>query len=43
MALERTVLNDEIVTCILSQQYGINFVSMKKLSLGTANCFQVYK
>ena len=42
MALERTVLNDEIVTCILSQQYGINFVSMKKLSLGTANCFQVY-
>ena len=42
MALERTVLNDEIVACMLSQQYGIDFVSMKKLNLGSANCFQVY-
>ena len=42
MALERTVLNDQIVACILSQQYGIDFVSMKKLKLGSANCFQVY-
>ncbi len=42
MALQRTVLNDEIVACMLSQQYGIDFVSMKKLNLGSANCFQVY-
>ena len=42
MALERTVLNDEIVTCILSQQYGIPFVSMEKLNIGSANCFRVY-
>lgn len=42
MALERTVLTDEIVTCILSQQYGIPFVSMEKLNIGSANCFRVY-
>ena len=30
MALERTALNDDIVTRILSKQYGINFVSMQK-------------
>jgi len=42
MALERTVLNDNIVAGILSQQYGFNFVSMKKLDLGSANCFRVY-
>lgn len=42
MALERTVLNDDIVTHILSQHYGINFVSMQKLQLGSANCFRVY-
>ena len=42
MALERTVLNDEIVTRILSQQYGIPFVSMEKLNIGSANCFRVY-
>ena len=42
MALERTALNDDIVTRILSKQYGINFVSMEKLNLGSANCFRVY-
>ncbi|MBE6568800.1 MAG: hypothetical protein E7658_01110 [Ruminococcaceae bacterium] len=42
MALERTALNEDIVTRILSKQYGINFVSMQKLNLGSANCFRVY-
>lgn len=42
MALERTVLNDEIAAHLLSQNYGIHLVSMQKLKLGTANCFRVY-
>ena len=42
MALERTVLTDEIAAQILYRYYGISFVSMQKLKLGTANCFRVY-
>ncbi len=42
MALERTVLNDEIVAHILFRNYGVTFVSMEKLNLGSANCFRVY-
>ena len=42
MAFEKTVLNDSIVSLFLSQYYGINFVSMEKLELGSANCFRVY-
>lgn len=42
MALERTVLNDEIVAHILSRFYGISFLSMQKIKLGTANCFRIY-
>lgn len=42
MALERTVLNDDIAARILYQRYGMNFVSMQKLDLGSANCFRVY-
>ena len=42
MALEQTVLNDEIVAHLLFENYGITFVSMEKLNLGSANCFRVY-
>ena len=42
MALERTLLNDDIVARLLFQYYGISFVSMKKLNLGSANCFRVF-
>lgn len=31
MALERTVLNNEITAYLLSRYYGITFVSMQKL------------
>ncbi len=42
MALEKTVLNEKIVSDLLSRHYGISPISAKKLKLGTANCFQVY-
>ena len=42
MALEKTVLNDEIAAHLLWAHYGITFVSMEKLRLGSANCFRVY-
>ena len=42
MALEKTVLNEKIVSDLLSRHYGIYPISANKLKLGTANCFQVY-
>ena len=42
MALEKTVLNETIISDLLSRHYGISLVSSKKLKLGTANCYQVY-
>ena len=42
MALEKTVLNETIISDLLSKHYGISLVSSKKLKLGTANCYQVY-
>ena len=42
MALEKTVLNDGIVSQLLAQHYGINFLSMEKMDLGSANCYRVY-
>ncbi len=42
MALEKTVLNEKIVSDLLSKNYGISPISTKKLKLGSANCFQVY-
>lgn len=42
MALEKTVLNDGIVSRLLAQHYGVKFLSMEKLDLGSANCFRVY-
>ncbi|MBR4865803.1 MAG: phosphotransferase [Clostridia bacterium] len=42
MALEKTVLDERIVSELLSKHYGIAPVSMKKLKLGSANCFRVY-
>lgn len=42
MALEKSVLNEHIICHLLKQYYGVTFVSMQKLKLGTANCYQVY-
>lgn len=42
MALEKTVLNEKIVSDLLSGNYGLSPISVNKLKLGTANCFQVY-
>ncbi len=42
MALEKTVLNEKIVSDLLSKNYGIFPTSTKKLKLGSANCFQIY-
>ncbi len=42
MSLEKSVLNETIISDLLFQHYGLSPVSAKKLKLGTANCFQVY-
>ena len=42
MSLEKSVLNESILSDLLFQHYGIVPVSVNKLKLGTANCFQVY-
>ena len=42
MALEKTVLNEQTVSDLLSRHYGIYPISANKLKLGTANCFQVF-
>ena len=42
MALEKTVLNEKIVSDLLFRNYGISLIFAKKLKLGSANCFQVY-
>ena len=41
MALEKTVLDDEKIKKLLSENWGISLVSCKKLKLGTANCYIV--
>ena len=42
MSLERSVLNESIISDLLFQHYGISPLSVNKLQLGTANCFRVY-
>ena len=42
MSLEKSVLTESIISDLLSNHYGILPLSVKKLKLGTANCFQVY-
>ncbi len=42
MSLEKSVLNDSAISELLSKHYGISPLSVNKLKLGTANCFQVY-
>lgn len=42
MSLEKSVLNESIISDLLFQHYGISPLSVNKLKLGTANCFQVY-
>ncbi len=42
MSLEKSVLTDSTISVLLSNHYGISPLSVKKLKLGTANCFQVY-
>lgn len=41
MALEKTVLDEKSISELLSKNYGITPISMKKLKLGSANCFRV--
>ncbi len=42
MSLEKSVLTDSTISVLLSNHYGISPLSVNKLKLGTANCFQVY-
>ncbi len=42
MSLEKSVLNESIISDLLFLHYGISPLSVNKLKLGTANCFQVY-
>ena len=42
MALEKTVLNEQTVSDLLSRHYGIYPISANKLKLGSVNCFQIY-
>ena len=42
MSLDKTVLNETSISELLLRHYGISPLSVKKLKLGTANCFQVY-
>lgn len=42
MALEKSVLTDEIIADLLMMHYGIHLVSVQKLKLGTANCYRVF-
>ena len=42
MSLEKSILTESIISDLLSTHYGISLVSVNKLKLGTANCFQVY-
>ena len=42
MALERSVLNHEVIAKLLREHYCINAISSKKLKLGSANCYKVY-
>ncbi len=42
MSLERSILTESIISDLLLTHYGISLVSVNKLKLGTANCFQVY-
>ena len=42
MSLEKSVLTESIISDLLLNHYGISLLSVNKLKLGTANCFQVY-
>ena len=42
MSLEKTILTESIISDLLSTHYGIIPLSVNKLKLGTANCFQVF-
>ncbi len=42
MSLEKSILTESIISELLSNLYGISPLSVNKLKLGTANCFQVY-
>ena len=42
MALEKTILNEEVTAHLLSRHYGITLCSMQRLELGSANCYRIY-
>lgn len=42
MSLEKSVLNESVISDLLLNNYGISPLSVTKLKLGTANCFQIY-
>ncbi len=41
MALQRSVLNTERIQKLIKDYYNINILSVKKLKLGTANCYRI--
>lgn len=41
MALEKSVLNKEVVQDLLLQYYGLTIQQFEKMKLGSANCFRV--
>lgn len=42
MALERSVLDESKIVSLLKQHYGLNIIAVKRLRLGTANCYRVF-
>ncbi|WP_026527532.1 phosphotransferase [Butyrivibrio sp. VCD2006] len=41
MALEKSVLNNEKMSLILRDEYGLHLIKNKNLALGSANCYKV--
>lgn len=39
MALEESVLNDQVIARILLNDYGLHLLDVHVISFGTANCF----
>ena len=41
MALEESVLNDQVIARILLNDYGLHLLDVHVISFGTANCFKI--
>ena len=42
MALEKSVLNNNIISDLLNRYYDIAVIEVQKLKLGTANCYKIF-